>query len=79
MIRTSATPFGEAVNREPVAEQVVALLVGSIGLIAAVPLTPAVAAALAAALPATAMPAATPRARALTRTLAQEEHQAGAA
>ena len=34
-------------NREPVAEQVVATLVGSIGLIAAVPLTTALAALLA--------------------------------
>ena len=41
------TPFGEAVNREAVSEQVVGTLVGSIGLIAAVPLTTAVAAWLA--------------------------------
>ena len=58
IFHTSSTPFGEAVNREPVAEQVVAMLVGSIGLIAAVPLTTAVASALAAALPVAAMPAA---------------------
>jgi len=58
IFHTSSTPFSEAVNREPVAEQVVAMLVGSIGLIAAVPLTTAVAAALAAALPVGAMPAA---------------------
>ena len=41
------TPFGEAVNREAVSEQVVGTLVGSIGLIAAVPLTTAMAAWLA--------------------------------
>lgn len=41
------TPFGEAVNLEIVSEQVVGTLVGSIGLIAAVPLTTAVAAWLA--------------------------------
>lgn len=42
------TPFGDAVNREAVAEQIVATLVGSIGLIAAVPVTTALAALLAA-------------------------------
>jgi uncharacterized membrane protein len=41
------TPFREAVNSESVAEQVVAMLVGSIGLIAAVPITTALAALLA--------------------------------
>jgi uncharacterized membrane protein len=41
------TSFGDAVNSEAVASEVVATLVGSIGLIAAVPLTTAVAAALA--------------------------------
>jgi uncharacterized membrane protein len=41
------TPFLDAVNLEAVAEQVVATLVGSIGLIAAVPVTTALAAALA--------------------------------
>jgi uncharacterized membrane protein len=41
------TPFGDAVNLEAVAEQIVATLVGSIGLIAAVPVTTALAAALA--------------------------------
>lgn len=45
------TSFGEAVNREPVAEQIVATLVGSIGLIAAVPLTTLMAALLAVRLP----------------------------
>ncbi|MBA2579334.1 MAG: YibE/F family protein [Thermoleophilaceae bacterium] len=42
------TPFADAVNREAVAEQIVATLVGSIGLIAAVPVTTALAALLAA-------------------------------
>ena len=41
------TPFLDAVNLEAVAEQIVATLVGSIGLIAAVPVTTALAAALA--------------------------------
>ena len=40
-------PFAEAVNREAVSEAVIGTLVGSIGLIAAVPLTTATAAALA--------------------------------
>jgi uncharacterized membrane protein len=40
-------PFGDAINREAVSETIVGTLVGSIGLIAAVPLTTAVAAALA--------------------------------
>jgi uncharacterized membrane protein len=48
--------FGEAINREPVAEQVVAGLVGSTGLIAAVPLTTALAALLASRLPQWAVP-----------------------
>jgi uncharacterized membrane protein len=50
------TPFGEAVNREPVASEIVAMLVGSIGLIAAVPLTTALAAMLAVRLPAGSLP-----------------------
>ena len=41
------TPFGDAINREAVSETIVGTLVGSIGLIAAVPLTTAVAAGLA--------------------------------
>jgi uncharacterized membrane protein len=41
------TPFGEAVGFEVVAAEIVAMLVGSIGLIAAVPLTTALAALLA--------------------------------
>jgi uncharacterized membrane protein len=46
------TPFADAVNGEAVAEQIVATLVGSIGLIAAVPITTALAALLASRLPA---------------------------
>ena len=41
------TAFGDAVNSEAVAEEIVAMLVGSIGLIAAVPITTAIAAILA--------------------------------
>ena len=52
---TARTPFGDAVNGEPVAEQIVAMLVGSIGLIAAVPLTTAIAALLASRMPAAAV------------------------
>jgi uncharacterized membrane protein len=43
--------FLDAINREAVAEQVVAMLVGSIGLIAAVPLTTGLAAVLATRMP----------------------------
>jgi uncharacterized membrane protein len=46
------TSFGNALNTEAVAEQVVAMLVGSIGLIAAVPITTALAALLAERIPA---------------------------
>ena len=46
------TPFVDAISREAVAEQVVAMLVGSVGLIVAVPVTTYLAAALAARLPA---------------------------
>lgn len=46
------TPFADAISRETVAEQVVAMLVGSIGLILAVPVTTWLAAVLAARLPA---------------------------
>jgi uncharacterized membrane protein len=56
IFNTQATPFGEAINREPVAEQIVAMLVGSIGLIAAVPLTTAIAALLASRMPVAAVP-----------------------
>jgi uncharacterized membrane protein len=53
---TQDTGFGSAINRENVAEEVVAMLVGSIGLIAALPLTTALAAVLAARLPDEALP-----------------------
>jgi uncharacterized membrane protein len=56
IFNTARTPFGDAVNGEPVAEQIVAMLVGSIGLIAAVPLTTAIAALLASRIPAAAVP-----------------------
>jgi uncharacterized membrane protein len=56
IFNSQATPFGDAVNREPVAEQIVAGLVGSIGLFAAVPLTTAIAALLATRMPAAAVP-----------------------
>jgi uncharacterized membrane protein len=46
------TGFSEAVNREAVATEIVAMLVGSIGLAVAVPLTTALAAALAVRVPA---------------------------
>ncbi len=55
---TQGTGFSSAINRENVAEEVVATLVGSIGLIAALPLTTLLAALLAARLPADALPAA---------------------
>ena len=51
-----ATSFGDAVNIEQVAQEIVATLVGSIGLITAVPITTALAAVLAAALPPRALP-----------------------
>jgi uncharacterized membrane protein len=43
--------FGEAINTEAVAEQIVAMIVGSIGLIAAVPITTGLAAVIATQLP----------------------------
>jgi uncharacterized membrane protein len=54
---TQRTGFASAINRENVAEEVVATLVGSIGLIGALPLTTAIAAALAVRLPADRVPA----------------------
>jgi uncharacterized membrane protein len=45
------TPFSDALDNEAVAEQIVATLVGSVGLIAAVPITTALAALLATRLP----------------------------
>jgi len=56
---TGGTSFVDAISREAVAEQVVAMLVGSIGLIAAVPVTTFLAAALASRLPAVALEAST--------------------
>ncbi len=53
---TQGTGFVSAINRENVAEEVVATLVGSIGLIAAVPLTTTLAALLAERLPASVLP-----------------------
>jgi uncharacterized membrane protein len=50
------TPFATAVNGEVVAENVIATLVGSIGLVAAVPATTALAAPLATRLPPRALP-----------------------
>jgi uncharacterized membrane protein len=49
------TTFDAAVSREAVAEEIVAMLVGSIGLVAAVPLTTALAALLAVRMPADAL------------------------
>jgi uncharacterized membrane protein len=53
---TTGTGLGEAINREIVAQELVALLVGSIGIAAAVPLTTAVAVVLARRLPDAALP-----------------------
>ena len=52
---TEATSFAEAVNRESVAAEIVATLVGSVGLVAAMPLTTALAALLATRLPSEAL------------------------
>jgi len=57
IFESQATTFGEALNRESVAAEVVATLVGSIGLILAVPLTTALAAWLSRLVPAAALPA----------------------
>jgi uncharacterized membrane protein len=51
LFSTQDIGLGTAVQREAVAEEIVATLVGSIGLIAAMPLTTALAAALAVRLP----------------------------
>ena len=53
---TQQTAFGDAINTEPVASEIVAMIVGSIGLIAAMPLTTLMASALAVRLPAEAIP-----------------------
>lgn len=58
---TLQTSLGQAVERESVAEEVVGMLVGSIGLILAVPVTTALAALLARALPERALAAETAR------------------
>jgi uncharacterized membrane protein len=50
------TSFGDAVNIEQVAQEIVATLVGSIGLVVAVPVTTALAALLAVSLPPAALP-----------------------
>ncbi len=55
IFETQGTSFGDAVNREIVASEIVAMLVGSIGLVLAVPLTTALAAVLAHRLPAEAL------------------------
>lgn len=52
----AGTTFGEAVNAEAVAQEIVGTLVGSIGLVAAVPVTTALAAILAVRLPQRALP-----------------------
>jgi uncharacterized membrane protein len=51
LFSVAGTSFGEVVNNESVAQEIVATLVGSIGLIAAVPVTTALAAAFARSLP----------------------------
>ncbi|MEA2443986.1 MAG: hypothetical protein QOJ12_1278 [Thermoleophilales bacterium] len=56
LFSVGATPFADALNGESVAEPIVATLVGSIGLIAAVPITTALAALLASRLPAERLP-----------------------
>jgi uncharacterized membrane protein len=57
---TQRTTVGQAVEREPVAEELVGMLVGSIGLILAVPVTTALAAMLTRVLPAEALDAEEP-------------------
>jgi uncharacterized membrane protein len=57
LFTTADVSFGDAINRETVATEIVAALVGSIGLIAAVPLTTAAAALLASRLPQETLPA----------------------
>ncbi len=55
-LQSAHAGFFDAVNTQDVAEPIIATLVGSIGLIAAVPLTTGLAALLAAQVPATALP-----------------------
>jgi len=57
VFNTQSTGFGDALNREPVAAAIAGALVGSIGLMAAVPLTTTLAALLARSLPAEDLPA----------------------
>jgi uncharacterized membrane protein len=57
IFETQGTGFSDAVTREVVAQEIVATLVGSTGLIAAVPLTTLLAAVLATRVPAGALPA----------------------
>ncbi len=57
VFEAQGTGFGDALNRESVAEEVVAMLVGSIGLVLAVPVTTALAAWLVRLVPARALPA----------------------
>jgi len=45
-------PFGDTINKEVIAEQIVATLVGSVGLMSAVPLTTGLASLLAVRIPA---------------------------
>ena len=59
LFTTGDVSFGDAINREIVATEIVAALVGSIGLIAAVPLTTGAAALLASRLPRESVPAET--------------------
>jgi len=47
IVSIGGTPFTDAINSESVAEEVIAALVGSIGLIASMPITTALAAVLA--------------------------------
>ncbi|MBN1530361.1 MAG: YibE/F family protein, partial [Thermoleophilaceae bacterium] len=56
VLRSSGTPTGDALNGQSVAEPIVATLVGCFALIAAVPLTTALAAALVARIPAETLP-----------------------
>lgn len=57
IFETQGTSLGDALNRESVATQVVGMLVGSVGLVLAVPLTTALAAWLARLVPAKILPA----------------------
>ncbi len=56
VIHSAAVTTGDAINTQDVAEPIVATLVGSIGLIASVPLTTGLAAVLASRVPPDAVP-----------------------